>query len=217
MRPRLRRALATLSTVAFAAYAVGTGVGAAGTAGAAEHDSRRSWLHPVLAMVDNATRAVDERVAAAPNTSTRPPERLPRRSAEPDVPARSGQSRRVVFDISAQRVWLVRKDGTALRTYLVSGSKHDNLSPGHYEVYSRSRHATSYTYVETMEYMVRFTHGENAAIGFHDIPVGPRDEPVQTHAQLGQPLSAGCIRQRHRDAKALWNFAPVGTDVVVIA
>jgi lipoprotein-anchoring transpeptidase ErfK/SrfK len=132
------------------------------------------------------------------------------------LPPRSGSGRRVVFDMSAQRVWLVAPTGRVRRTYLVSGSAVDNLGPGHYEVYSRSRHAVSYDYEETMRYMVRFTQGERAAIGFHDIPRDDRGRPVQTRAQLGRPLSSGCIRQARPDAIALWRFAGIGTSVVVV-
>ena len=39
---------------------------------------------------------------------------------------------------------------------------------------------------------------------------------MQTRAQLGTPLSHGCIRQKEADAKALWAFAPLGTPVVVV-
>jgi lipoprotein-anchoring transpeptidase ErfK/SrfK len=42
-----------------------------------------------------------------------------------------------------------------------------------------------------------------------------RGERLQTTAELGTPLSHGCIRQARPDAKALWRFAPVGTTVVV--
>ncbi len=135
------------------------------------------------------------------------------------VPADSGEGRRIVFDMSAQRVWLVDGDGQhgdrVRRTYLVSGSVSDNLHPGTYAVYSRSRHAWGIDDSGTMQYMVRFAHGRHAAIGFHDIPVkdGVR---LQTRAQLGSPQSHGCIRQRRPDAKALWRFAPVGTTVVVV-
>ena len=46
-----------------------------------------------------------------------------------------------------------------------------------------------------MQYFVRFTEGDNgAAIGFHDIPVDD-GALVQSVAQLGTPLSHGCIRQ----------------------
>lgn len=131
------------------------------------------------------------------------------------VPADSGEGRRVVFDQSAQRVWLVGGRGRVHRTYLVSGSVEDNLDPGTYEVYSRSMQAWGIDDGGTMRYMVRFAHGDRAAIGFHDIPVKD-GEKVQTRAELGTALSGGCIRQWRPDAKALWEFAPQGTTVVVV-
>lgn len=132
------------------------------------------------------------------------------------APRRSGQGRRVVYDMSDQRVWLVRSDGTVLDSYLVSGSRLDNVHAGRYEVYSKSLDAIGYTETSSMRHMVRFTYGENSSIGFHDIPVDPRGRRVQSVAELGTPLSDGCIRQHPRDAKRLWAFAPVGTRVVVL-
>ncbi len=133
---------------------------------------------------------------------------------EPALPAGSGEGRRVVFDMGDQRVWLVGPGDRVLRTYLVSGSLTDNLRPGTYEVWSRSRHAVGIDDSGTMEYMVRFAHGERAAIGFHDIPVDDGDL-VQTRDDLGTPQSHGCIRQWRPDARALWDFAALGTTVVV--
>ena len=52
----------------------------------------------------------------------------------PPVPADSGQGRRIVFDQSDQRVWLVDDDESVVRTYLVSVSLTDNLDPGTYSV-----------------------------------------------------------------------------------
>ena len=131
------------------------------------------------------------------------------------VPAESGEGRRVVFDQSAQRVWLVGDDGEPRRTYLVSGSLEDNLDPGSYEVFSRSMRAWGID-GGTMKFMVRFAQGRNAAIGFHDIPY-ENGELMQTRAQLGTPQSSGCVRQARPDAKAMWGFAPVGTPVEVVA
>lgn len=133
------------------------------------------------------------------------------------LPAASGTGRRVVFSESRQRVWLVEGDGTVARTYLVSGSLLDNLHPGSYAVYSRSERAVGIEDSGTMEWFVRFTRGDRgAAIGFHTIPVqdGRR---LQTEAQLGTPQSHGCIRQATADALAMWDFAPLGTRVVVTA
>lgn len=132
------------------------------------------------------------------------------------LPAGSGTGRRVVFDQSAQRVWLVQDSGEVARTYLVSGSVLPNLDPGTYAVYSTSRWAVGIQDSGVMEYMVRFTRGDSAAIGFHSIPE-KNGEPLQTRAQLGTPQSHGCIRQDLPDAIALWDFAPEGTTVVVTA
>ena len=132
------------------------------------------------------------------------------------LPADSGQGRRVVFSEGRQRVWLVEDDGTVASTYLVSGSVHDNLDPGEYAVYSRSERAWGIDDSGTMRWFVRFTRGDNAAIGFHDIPVD-EGRKVQSVAQLGTPLSHGCIRQRRADAERMWAFAPIGTTVVVTA
>lgn len=131
------------------------------------------------------------------------------------LPKHTGSGKRVVFSQSRQRVWLV-KGKRVERTYLVSGSLYDNLDPGSYEVYSRSEQAYGIDDSGTMKYFVRFTRGDNAAIGFHDIPIDDGDL-VQTKAQLGTPLSHGCIRQNRPDAIALWKFAPLGTTVVVKA
>lgn len=141
------------------------------------------------------------------------PEVIP---SDPSVaPAESGEGRRVVFSQDQQRVWLVGDDNDVQRSYQVSGSIYDNLDPGTYAVYSRSEHAWGIEDSGTMDWFVRFARGDNAAIGFHDIPVD-NGRPIQSEAQLGTPLSHGCIRQRTADAKALWDFAPIGTPVVVI-
>lgn len=137
-------------------------------------------------------------------------------SSDEVLPAESGHGKRIVFDISEQRVWLVDPDNSVGRTYLVSGGVRDNLTADTYEVYSKSRHAVSFDNRETMNYMVRFAHGANAPIGFHDIPAYEDGTLAQTRADLGSPQSAGCIRQWEVDAKALWQFSSVGTTVVVM-
>ncbi len=133
------------------------------------------------------------------------------------LPEGSGTGKRVVYSESRQRVWLVNEDEQIERTYLVSGSVYDNLEPGAFNVYSRSEDAWGVDDSGSMKYFVRFTEGDNgAAIGFHDIPIKD-GVAAQTEAQLGTPLSHGCVRQRRSDAIALWKFAPLGTSVIVTA
>lgn len=118
--------------------------------------------------------------------------------------------------MSDQRVWLVDSDDQVATTYPVSGSVTDNLHAGTYAVYSRSRWAVGVDDSGRMQYFVRFARGANAAIGFHSIPTR-NGHPLQARSQLGTPQSHGCIRQWLPNAIKLWDFAPVGTKVVVTA
>ena len=113
-------------------------------------------------------------------------------------------------------MWLVDEADSVASTYLVSGSLTNNLRPGTYAVYSRSRWAVGVQDTGVMQYFVRFAHGSHAAIGFHSIPTR-HGIPLQSEAQLGTPQSHGCIRQKLSDAVRMWDFADVGTDVVVVA
>ena len=133
------------------------------------------------------------------------------------LPPGSGSGRRAVYSKSAQRVWAVDGAGRVVKTHRVSGKlKWCDPRPGHYSVFSRSR--TTYAIQNpsiTWGFMIRFTKGCNGGnIGFHEIPF-QYGRPVQSIAQLGQPLSGGCVRQARSDAIWMWNWAGVGTRVVV--
>jgi hypothetical protein len=231
--PRYGRIVAFAGAVVSTLVTVSAGVGLLPTGGSAAQAAPGSSegamsLSAADSVVDGATADVADDPTPAidsDDTGTEAPEPTPgpadaaERAADGVAdtslapPADSGQGRRIVFDMGDQRVWLVGGDETVRRSYLVSGSVTDNLQAGTYEVYSRSRNATGID-GSSMDYMVRFTTGDNAAIGFHDIPEMD-GEPVQTEGQLGTPLSHGCVRQARPDAVALWRFAPVGTTVVV--
>lgn len=192
----------------------GTGSGT----GSGTDDKESTSPDPTPSTTESSTTSSDPADGADPTTSGLKPID-PGDAALPGValPVDSGTGRRVVFSESLQRVWLVDDGERVERTYLVSGSIYDNLEPGTYEVYSRSEDAVGIENSGTMRYFVRFTQGDaGAAIGFHDIPIDDGG-PVQTVAQLGTPLSHGCIRQKRSDAIALWKFAPLGTTVVVTA
>ncbi|WP_020580204.1 L,D-transpeptidase [Actinopolymorpha alba] len=150
---------------------------------------------------------------------TETPDATPGSGADDTLPTDldTGSGKRVVYALKANRVWLVNANDSVQRTYLVSGTKFGQLEAGSYDVIRTRRHTTSYHGTERMQYMVTFTFGKTAAIGFHDIPISiSNDKPVQTLDQLGQSLSDGCVRQARPDAKALWDFAPPGTPVIVL-
>ncbi len=134
------------------------------------------------------------------------------------LPTNSGSGRRAVYSKSRQRVWAVDSDGTVLKTHLVSGRlKWCDPRVGEYRVFSRSRYTNNIQNPAIKwGYMVRFTKGCNGDnIGFHEIPK-KYGVPVQSIWQLGTPLSAGCVRQGYDDAIWMWNWAWIGTKVVVL-
>jgi len=158
---------------------------------------------------------------------------------KPDaLPESSGEGRRVVYSKSKQRLWTVEEDGTVSKTYLVSGRRTwnqptpNNLAntfepqmryyadpPAFYRVSSRSASTCNITKPHICwRYMVRFTKGPDGDnIGFHEIPKDTRTgRLLQTEAELGAALSNGCVRQAAPDAEYIWNWAPVGTKVVVL-
>jgi hypothetical protein len=165
----------------------------------------RRWVAVFLAVASIGV------VPTAATASHTPPD-----STDPPLPAGSGAGRRIVYSVAQQRVWLVDDVPTdhVDRTYLVSGRK-GFPKPGTFQVYSTSRYSRSGSL--RLEYMVRFWRGPRGrAVGFHSIPVNRRGRPIQSEAALGRPRSSGCVRQRLSDAAYLWDWAPIGTTVVVM-
>jgi hypothetical protein len=140
--------------------------------------------------------------------------RSPVPPVHPAPPPDSGSGRRIVYSNPQQRVWLVDSDGTVIRSHLVSG-KRDVPRAGTYRVFSKSRRTSAGHDGITMDDMVRFAHGEKLAIGFHGIPRDANGRPLQSDSDLGGFRSAGCVRQSSGDATFLYDWAPIGTTVVV--
>lgn len=133
----------------------------------------------------------------------------------PPIPDDSGSGRRIVYSNTDQRVWLIEDDGSVYDSYLISG-KRNTPRAGEYRVFSKSRYAFAGHDGITMDWMVRFAHGRRLAIGFHGIPKYANGTPMQTEEQLGTYRSGGCVRQRLDKAEQLYNWAPIGTTVIVL-
>ena len=135
----------------------------------------------------------------------------------PPLPPNSGTGRRLVFERSGQRVWAVDENETVLRSWLVSGSKYNNETPGTHKVYSRSEVSTAWNGKAYLYKMVRWLKTDIGAIGFHALPIRVSDKSVyQTEEELGIRLSGGCQRQANLDADFTWEFAQLNTVVVVL-
>lgn len=130
-----------------------------------------------------------------------------------------GSGKRVIYTLSGHQLWMIDEDELLVDTYLVTGRK-GIPHPGTYSVYSKSVNAWGPYDGLTMKHMVRFvrpqTWGNTWAYGFHSIPRWPDGTPVQTEAELGSYGSGGCPRQADDKAEAMFNWADIGTTVIVI-
>ncbi|MDI3419703.1 hypothetical protein [Streptomyces luteolus] len=140
----------------------------------------------------------------APSTAPR----TPKANADPKaLPAASGKGTRVVYALKADRVWLVGKGGKAKRTFEVTPSTVDP-APGEYSVTTRSGKVVGSDGVP-VEHVVRFTNVDGVSIGFSAAVDGstPPPDPAKR---------TGGIREARADGLAMWQFATVGTKIVVV-
>jgi hypothetical protein len=139
-----------------------------------------------------------------------PPERPP-----PPFP-NVGEGRRIIYANGEQRVWLVDERNQLVDTYLVSG-REAVPAPGTYHIFSKSVSAWAGHDGITMKWMARFAVARSGlAIGLHAIPRYSNGQPMQTEDELGYYRSGGCVRQPDDKAQALYEWAPIGTTVIVL-
>jgi hypothetical protein len=156
------------------------------------------------------TSAVEQAVGVARSTSGYWVAMSP---SGPPLPPNSGFGRRIVYSNSQQRVWTVEDNGRVSHTFSVSG-RHGLPSAGIHQVYSKVPSSPSGDL--TLPWTLRFAISDRGnPIDFHGIPIDPSGRPIEPDSLLGTPQSHGCVRMSQVDAKTLWDWATVGTTVVV--
>ncbi|MEV6972974.1 hypothetical protein [Kitasatospora sp. NPDC093806] len=202
-------------------------------------------LAVVSLLAFQANGAQDRAVAANPSTSTSASSTGPAASATPTatptptVPALpttgAGTGLRVVYSVSTHYVWLVdpKKNPQVVAAFQVTPGTVEP-APGSYPVYSRTPSGTG-TDGKQIEHVVRFAQQNGVVFGFSAAVDGatgtPAAAPTPTSTAstaIGGGPSAGAtadpktnktggIRSSRADSQLLWDFAPNGTKVVVIA
>ncbi|GAA3734957.1 hypothetical protein [Streptomyces tremellae] len=142
---------------------------------------------------------------ASPSHVAKGPQR-PRRDPAA-LPAHSGQGARVVYALKGDRVWLVDDGDKVARTFTVRPSTVDP-EPGSYAVTSRTDRITGSDGVP-IEHVVLFAKNEGVVIGFSSAQDGSMASPDPSK-------KTGGVRARLADGTALWNFATLGSKVVVV-
>ena len=132
------------------------------------------------------------------------------------VPIKSGTGRRIVYANRQQRVWVINADNEVIRTFPVSGML-GQPGNGTFSVFSKSPSSYSPEFAGvTFRFMTRFAIGHNGGnIGFHEIPIR-NSKPMQTVDELGAFKGSGCLRSSTKDALFIYQWATLGTKVVVV-
>ena len=132
------------------------------------------------------------------------------------VPVRSGNGRRIVYANRQHRVWVINENNEVIRTFLVSGML-GQPGKGTFRVFSKSPTSFSPEFAGvTFRFMTRFAIGRNGGnIGFHEIPIRNK-RPMQTVDELGAFKGSGCLRSSTQDAIFIYQWAKIGTKVVVV-
>lgn len=133
------------------------------------------------------------------------------------IPLKSGSGKRIIYSLNEQHVWLIDKSGVLIADFPTAG-RADKPGVGKYRVASKSIKSRNLDYRVTFNYMVRFAKGQRAWIGFHDIPRTYKGKLWHSKDELGTPIGkGGCPHLAKEDAKFLYDFATVGTRVVVVS
>ena len=128
------------------------------------------------------------------------------------LPAAPLGDQTIVVDRASQRVFLCGEHGAILKIYsCATGSYYPTV--GVFQVSEKIPTAKSLFDDSRFSFFTVFQLAEKwAKVGFHSIPVFPDGRPA---GGLGQPNSHGCVRLAYDDAKFLYDWARLGTKVIV--
>jgi hypothetical protein len=154
---------------------------------------------PKVRAVGTNASAAKESTGSKPGTST---------TSSTALPANSGQGTRIVYSPSAHRVWLVEGSTVERTMKVVPGTV--TPPPRTFTVYSKTPGSLSSDGL-TVLYVVKFDsgtsdqgdYGFDAESGVTGLPPAPKGK-------------TGGVRMTQADAQLLYEFASVGTTVVVV-
>lgn len=118
----------------------------------------------------------------------------------------------IEVNLAAQRLTAYEGDWPVMSTLISSGLPRTPTPKGTFEIFSKLRYddmrggsvaAGDYYYLPKVPYVMYFAAGGYALHGTY------------WHNNFGRPMSHGCVNLTTRDAEWLFNWAPMGTKVVI--
>jgi lipoprotein-anchoring transpeptidase ErfK/SrfK len=122
------------------------------------------------------------------------------------------KGKHIDINISTQTLKLY-KNGKAVGSYKISSGKRSMPTPkGTFQVYNKARRSRSAEYKLFMPYWMAFK--PDGSHGIHELPEWPNGAKEGAR-HLGVPVSHGCVRLGIGAARAVYDWAPIGTTVII--
>lgn len=110
--------------------------------------------------------------------------------------------------------------GVFVENFINSAGAKDTPTPkGEFQIYNKHPYALSNLFQVYMPYWMAFT--PDGEYGFHDFPVWPEGHPdkpkggKESEINIGKSVSPGCVRHSEKNSEKIYNWAEVGTKVVI--
>jgi LysM repeat protein len=133
---------------------------------------------------------------------------------EPPAPAgSSGKYKEIVIDISEQHMWAY-EDQKLVFSFVVSTGTGNSTRIGTFKVLDKIPNAYSSRFNIWMPYWLGIYWSGTLENGIHGLPLLWNGVELWGNL-LGQPATYGCIEARTSEIKQLYNWAEIGTPVII--
>ena len=127
-------------------------------------------------------------------------------------------NRYIEIDISQQRMYTF-KNGVLIKSYRISSGKDYPTPTGTFEVLNKTGLGFSTIYNVWMPYWMGFNYSKelHAYFGIHELPFyySAGNKIQRPRDFIGVPNTGGCVALDIGDAKEVYQFADIGTKVVI--
>jgi LysM repeat protein len=133
-------------------------------------------------------------------------------AAAPSAPNVSGKS--IVVSISKQRMFLYEGE-QLIKTLVVStGERGRETAAGNYKIQTKLPEAYASIWQLRMPYWMGIYYVGRIENGIHALPINKYGQTMWG-GLLGRPASYGCVILGNTDAAMVYNWAPMGTPVII--
>jgi hypothetical protein len=138
-------------------------------------------------------------------------ERLATDSMDKNCEKAENKGKAIEVNLSGQKLRMCENAKLIKEITISSGAKETPTPLGSYRVIRKSL----MLYSKVTDCWLPFWVGFSGDYGFHEIPLCEKESGRRGLNDLGQPVSAGCIRLSPKEAESFYKWAEIDTPVVI--